>query len=37
MKKLVPNQEGFIPMLLAILFVVGTIIVFAYLRVSNAR
>jgi predicted transporter len=37
MKKLVPNQEGFIPMLLAILFVVGAIIVLAYLRVSSAQ
>jgi len=37
MKKLVSNQDGFIPMLLAILFVVGAIIVIAYLRVSGAQ
>jgi hypothetical protein len=37
MKKLMPNQEGFIPMLIAILLIVAGIIVFAYLRVSSAQ
>jgi len=37
MKKLTSNQAGFIPMLLAILLVVAGIIIFAYLRVSNAQ
>jgi hypothetical protein len=36
MKKLMPNQQGFIPLLILVLLVVGAVIVIAYLRVQQA-
>jgi hypothetical protein len=35
MKKLVQNEQGFIPMLLTILGVIVAIVIFAYMRVAN--
>lgn len=37
MKKLTPNQEGFIPLLLTILAIVVAIVVIAYIRVAGAQ
>jgi hypothetical protein len=36
MKNIHQNEEGFIPMMLAILAIVIAIIIFVYLQVSNA-
>ncbi len=37
MKNLKQDEQGLIPLLLTVLFVVGAIIVYAYLRVAQAQ
>jgi len=37
MKNLKHNEQGLIPLLLCILFVIGTIIYFTYLQVAKAQ
>jgi Tfp pilus assembly protein PilX len=37
MKKLMPPQEGFIPMIIMLVLLIVGAIVFAYLRVSGAN
>jgi len=37
MKKLKPNQDGFIPMMLTLLAILLTVIVLVYLRVLKAH
>lgn len=37
MKKLTPNQQGFIPLMITILIIVAVIIYLAYTRVLHAQ